>query len=919
MQETEKIEQIIKKSLTPFLEQVRGLGLKASIEKLFPGFYIDDFVIKKIRKSLRLVRTVDLGKFAGKINIYYQNNNICLDCIGTIGLFINQITISDEKIIYILKDIFYQIENIFFKDNNYLVSKIDEILKKLTKKEIFNTSDFGEKSLYDFLIIILFSYYSNTNSNFPEWFEPALKKLNRTEFAKDILNFLVYVIVKAFNGISKNVYVNYDMLFDSKILRFFLNKNTNKGKIADILAFFKLDLQKILDKFAKKYATEAFLKGFGEHLIYMIYDLVIGVSDNVCVKFSNNFNFTSCIGKKINSRNFRWFGSNQTDEYLEISKTKNFSNSVAIKAQKQEVMLYRPTVFDLGTIAKYQLETRTIYSASVQNLDLNQDYYIRIKRNSGSFNRKFIIKNNNINNFIVMSDSQGMTKKDYDIFTKIFELIYKKFNDIQFVAHLGDFVDDGANEDYWDFLLNSKIWAQVPVFALSGNHEAKFHPTLKYLDKNSILNHFNIEFLKQNYLDTGVYYSFEQDDCIYIFLNTNIPGGLGREQLRWADDVLAKSNAKWKIIFAHKSPYSQGPHSSDSDIERIRKEINELCLKFKIDIVFSGHDHVYSRSKPLCFGRVTQEDIKNNNIFNPSGTVFISLGAVGLKNYIPNKLKGEHIEVLLLLDKPSFANVIVEKNKLKVEVYEYNFESSDFNLVDDFAIIKDENGEETSAFNIDRCIDNLPVIPWLQIGKRTDKILADYNKLEKSQKLQVNYIPKLNIILKYNSIYKKISESLISIVFTKEDFLKAIKNPKVGTIIIKSSVIKFENKFGFGRKIKINRDIVIKGVAKLKFVTFNIKSNANLYIGGSLIIDNCRKKFSFFKSISSFVLNDNSSLVLLDNIWVEQLYGRSFRKKNIVSIRGKNNKIFIDSENFKTLPKNFIAKKFSNRVFNVFD
>ena len=293
MQETEKIEQIIKKSLTPFLEQVRGLGLKASIEKLFPGFYIDDFVIKKIRKSLRLVRTVDLGKFAGKINIYYQNNNICLDCIGTIGLFINQITISDEKIIYILKDIFYQIENIFFKDNNYLVSKIDEILKKLTKKEIFNTSDFGEKSLYDFLIIILFSYYSNTNSNFPEWFEPALKKLNRIEFAKDILDFLVYVIVKAFNGISKNVYVNYDMLFDSKILRFFLNKNTNKGKIADILAFFKLDLQKILDKFAKKYATEAFLKGFGEHLIYMIYDLVIGVSDNICVKFSNNFNFTS--------------------------------------------------------------------------------------------------------------------------------------------------------------------------------------------------------------------------------------------------------------------------------------------------------------------------------------------------------------------------------------------------------------------------------------------------------------------------------------------------------------------------------------------------------------------------------------------------------------------------------------------------
>ena len=921
MPETEKIEQIIRDSLTPFLEQVRSLGLKSSIEKLFPGFYIDNFIIQKIKKALRIIRMVDLGKFAGKINLYYQNNAICLDCIGTIGLFINQIVISDDKIIKIVEDIFNQIEDIFFNNNDYLINKIDEILKKLSKKEIFITSDFGEKSLYDFLIIILFSYYSNTNSSFPEWFEPALRKLNRTEFAKDILDFLIYVIVKAFNGISKNVYVNYDMLFDSKILRFFLNKNTNKGKISDILSFFKLDLKRILDKFAKKYATEAFLKGFGSHLICIIYDLVIGVSDNICVKFSNNFNFTSCIGKKLNSRNFRWFGNNKSDEYLELSKTKNFSNAFIIKAKKEEVILYRPTFFDLGTIAKYQLEKKIIYSASLHNLDLNREYYIRIKRNSGSFQSKFIIKSSNISNFIVMSDSQGMTKKDYDIFIKIFELIYKKFNDIQFIAHLGDFVDDGENENYWDFLLNSKIWAQIPVFAISGNHEAKFHPTLKYLDKNSILNHFNIEFLKQNFLNKGVYYYFEQNDCIYIFLNTNISGGLGKEQINWANDILTKSNAKWKVLFSHKSPYSQGPHSSDFDVELIRKEINELCLKFKIDIVFSGHDHVYSRSKPLCFGKITQEDIENDNVFYPSGTIFVSLGAVGVKSYIPDKPKRGNIETLLLLNNPSFANIIIEKNKLKVEIYEYKPEfESNFNLVDEFAIIKGEdNKKQENIFNINREIENLPVIPWIETSYRTKEILDKYNKLNANQKQNIYCISKLNIIIKYNLIQKKILESSISIVFSKKDFLKAIKNPRICTIIVKSKIIKFENKFGFGRKIKIDRDIVIKGVAKLKFVTFNIKPNANLYIGGSLIIDNCRKKFSFFKSISSFIIHDNSSLIFLDNVWVEQIYGRSFKNKNIVVVHGKNNRIFINSENFKTLPENFIAKKFLNRVFNIFD
>ena len=923
MQENEKIEYIIRKSLTPFLEQVKKLGLKSSIEKIFPGFYIDDFILKKIRKSLRLIRIINLNKFAGKINIYYKDNAIYLDCIGMIGLFINQIIIPDEKIIKILKDIFNQIENIFFENNNYLINKIDEILKKLTKKEVFSASDFGEKSLYDFLIVILFSYYSTNNLNFPEWFEIALKKLDQVGFAKDILDFLVYIIIKAFNGIIKNIYVNYDILFDSKILRFFLNKNTNRGKVSDILSFFKLDLKKILDRFAEKYATEAFLKGFGEHLTYMIHDLVLGVSDKPCVKFKNNFNFTSCIGKTVNSRNFRWFGNinNRSDEYLEISKSRNFNNNIIIKAKKEEVMLYRPTVFNLGTIAKYQLETRIIYSVNLQDLDLNQEYYIRIRRNSGFFKNKFIINNNKFDNFIVMSDSQGMTKEDYDIFIRIFELIYKNFNNINFVAHLGDFVDDGANENYWDFLLNSKIWGQIPVFPISGNHEAKFHPTLKYLNKNSIINHFNIEFLNQEYLDKGVYYFFEQNNCIYIFLNTNIPDGLGKEQIKWANDILENSSAKWKILFAHKSPYSQGPHSDNIDIEIIRKEIDALCLKFKIDIVFSGHDHVYSRSKTLCLGKITNENIKDNNIFNPSGTVFISLGAVGVKSYTPNKSKSDYIEILLFLDNPSFANVIIENNKLQVEIYKYNSKSeSDFDLVDKFAIIKDENKKNyESNIQIDKYIENLPVIPWIQTDFRANQILNKYNKLSTDQKSKINYISKLNNIIKYNLIQKKIFESSISIVYNKEDFLKAIKNPRIGTIIIKSDIIKFENKFGFGRKIKIDRDILIKGIAKLKFITFNIKSNVSLYIGGSLIIDNCRKKFSLYKSITSFILHDNSSLILLDNIWVEQIYGQNFKRKNIVSICGKNNKIFINSENFKNLPDNFIAQKFLNRVFNIFD
>ena len=131
------------------------------------------------------------------------------------------------------------------------------------------------------------------------------------------------------------------------------------------------------------------------------------------------------------------------------------------RTNKKNTHNVRPKLNNADTF----LENKNKYSLSLNNFKTDKEYFIRVRRSLGNYENSFIIKDCKNLSFIVMSDSQGMTKEDYDIFIKVFQKIYEKF-DFKFVAHLGDFVDDGSNENYWDFILNSprKIEININTF-----------------------------------------------------------------------------------------------------------------------------------------------------------------------------------------------------------------------------------------------------------------------------------------------------------------------------------------------------------------------------------------------------------------------------------------------------------------------
>ena len=119
-------------------------------------------------------------------------------------------------------------------------------------------------------------------------------------------------------------------------------------------------------------------------------------------------------------------------------------------------------------------------------------------------------------------------------------------------------------------------------------------PTLKFYA--SLGNHDDPD-IERNYklynMGGERYYSFKKGDAEFFALDSNY---MDPQQLTWIEGKLRNSTAKWKICFFHHPLFTSAKyHGADLDL---RKQLMPLFLKYNVNLVLSGHEHVYERLKP---------------------------------------------------------------------------------------------------------------------------------------------------------------------------------------------------------------------------------------------------------------------------------------------------------------------------------
>jgi len=91
------------------------------------------------------------------------------------------------------------------------------------------------------------------------------------------------------------------------------------------------------------------------------------------------------------------------------------------------------------------------------------------------------------------------------------------------------------------------------------------------------------------------FYSFKKGNAHFFALDTDY---LDPEQLTWLEKELAAAakTDDWKICYFHHPLYSSGAFHGPS--LELRKVLEPMFVKYGVNVVLSGHDHVYERIKP---------------------------------------------------------------------------------------------------------------------------------------------------------------------------------------------------------------------------------------------------------------------------------------------------------------------------------
>ena len=240
--------------------------------------------------------------------------------------------------------------------------------------------------------------------------------------------------------------------------------------------------------------------------------------------------------------------------------------------------------------------------------------------------------------------------------------------DPSFFYSLGDQVNSAGNQEQYAQYLAPEATRTIPQATTIGNHD---------VSSKAYEQHFNRPNVSQDHGGGGVItsggdYWFIEEGVLFLNINSNSSDMDAHAE--FIDEVVAEhgDQARWTVLGFHHSIYSTATHWNDLDVKRLRKAIPPVAARNDIDLVVSGHDHIYNRTflmdgegKPVEGSEAGAEEEKEDG-----QTLYLTLtSSSGSKfyDYVPGldwEGKSVHNDI------PAFTRVQVSDEALRATTYE---------------------------------------------------------------------------------------------------------------------------------------------------------------------------------------------------------------------------------------------------------
>jgi 3',5'-cyclic AMP phosphodiesterase CpdA len=262
--------------------------------------------------------------------------------------------------------------------------------------------------------------------------------------------------------------------------------------------------------------------------------------------------------------------------------------------------------------------------ASVDNLEGGQAHHYRAGRDAFSRPGRFLTAAPGQDfSFLYMSDVHvhNPLPGRLGAGVALLELARALEPDIRFTVLGGDMLAYGSAYDAWNSLADSPLVTTQMTAFTAGNHEFYDHTA-----KSRGPGYFNTFVHNPANGADGVAntsYFFRYGNALFLSISSEdswSSDALLEAQKAWFRRVVAENPATFIIAWTHR-PFYNGSTANAGHALTNRTNWSPLFDELGVDLVLSGHDHVYVRTAPTFGGEATSGPGK--------GTVYLTSTAVG--------------------------------------------------------------------------------------------------------------------------------------------------------------------------------------------------------------------------------------------------------------------------------------------------
>ena len=303
----------------------------------------------------------------------------------------------------------------------------------------------------------------------------------------------------------------------------------------------------------------------------------------------------------------------------------------------------------------------TSCKAEITDLELGTTYVYRVGNNQ-SFDENVYEFNTYANldqkqSFNIVSDIHFHSETSSTTWQNTMQKMLEYTPELSFIMSTGDNVSEynmnyysaeqgdnlkniaQINEKEFKNLFDAQLMKSIPFVSTLGNHEVQYF-TGTNSDYVSVSQyHYNLpnesETARMLKNSNGDFW-FRNGDVLVIGINdfSRTWGAMKNLSVENHANFIetacqANTDAKWRVLVNHVPGYTYWGKDTDNESTKLQEACKTYCDLYDIDVMFSGHEHAFSRTYQIYNGEVvdTEKLVDGDSITDPVGTVYYTVPA----------------------------------------------------------------------------------------------------------------------------------------------------------------------------------------------------------------------------------------------------------------------------------------------------